>query len=329
MNKFSSYFCAVNRGSKPLRIASNACHEGFQLSLSKCNTEWVLLPSPEGKTWDNDYRKMPSNVIEVSQEQFNNIDYIDLTMSHTIAQRSEMQNISDFFSIKHINLNHIYPNPEINERCLRELKKQNERAISVFTTKHQAEEWGYSENECKIINHGIDCSHFNGWNPKNSKILTVGNYYKERGSELGYDLYDLVKRKIGAQSFLHVGKSTDGSSMVAKDYSELAEIYRTSFVFLNTCHRSVLPTVLLEAMATGMPVITKENPTIKQIINHGENGFIANTADEICDYLISLDKDIELARKIGQGARKTVLEKYNMDKFISEWEALFKENIIK
>jgi len=327
MNKLSPFYSAINRGNSPLRIASHACHEGFQVSLAKCNTEWMFIPSPEGKTWDADYRKMPNNIIEISQEQFNKMDFIDLTMSHTIQQIQGMQKMSDFFGIKHINLNHIYPNPSFNDRYIKTINESRKDAVKVFTTEHQANEWGYGASECEIIGHGVDTDHFKDWTTVGGKIISVANFYQDRGDELGYDIYLDLVRNLGKDKFFHIGKSSNNSSEAAKNYNHLASLYQVGYIFINTCHRSVLPTTLVEAMSTGMPVVTKNNPTIDKLIVNGENGFKVENSKEMTECITMLINNRDLAFKIGKGARKTAIEKYNMDKFIGKWDTLLKRNI--
>lgn len=327
MNKFSPICAAINRGNTPIRIASHACHEGFQVSLAQCNTEWIFLPSPEGKTWDSDYREIPHNVIEIDQEQFNKMDYVDLTFSHTIQQAQGMQSMAEFFDIRHINLTHIYPHPSFSERYINTINDTRKDAIKVFTTEDQAKEWGYDVVECHIIEHGIDTDHFNGWTGERPQILTVANFYQDRSDELGYDVYSELVRFLGDDKFIHIGKSSDNSSQPAKDINELASFYKTCGMFINTCHRSVLPTTLLEAMSTGMPVISMNNPTIDGLIINGENGFKTNTPKEIADYAYMLIHDRKLAEKIGKTARETVVERYNMEKFTNKWDNLIRSNV--
>ena len=329
MNKFSSVINSINRDKdKPLRIISFSTHEGFQLSMAGCNAQYIMIDGPEGKKWDNDYRKMPSNIIEIPLDGFyNKVEYADLVLSHTINQRGLAQRIADDFLIPHINLNHIYPDKNLPTRAIELIKRENRANATVFTTEDQRNSWGYDSNNSTIIGHGIDTKHFDGWNMKNGKILTVANDFDTRGSELGFDLYTSIVNAIGKQNFLHIGKSKTGFSKPAKDYDELAKIYRESNIFINTCYRSVIPTTLLEAMATGMPVVSTINPTVDELIKNGENGFKAKSDKEMVDYIIGLSRDTSLCKKMGDSARRTIIERYSLEKFVNNWDSLFSKTI--
>jgi glycosyltransferase involved in cell wall biosynthesis len=324
MNKLSFILNSINRGNRPLRIISFSTHEGFQLSMANCNAQYIMIDGPEGKKWDNDYRKMPSNIIEIPLENFyEKIEYADLILSHTINQRMLAQKISSDFCIPHINLTHIYPDSSIYERTLKIIKNSNKANITVFTTEDQRNSWGYSEKDSIIINHGIDTNHFSGWNSKNKKILSVANDFDTRGAELGFNLYNEVVALIGKENFIHIGKSKTGFSNPAKDYDDLANIYRDNFVFINTCYRSVIPTTMLEAMATGMPVVTTTNPTIDKLIKNGENGFKAKNKEEMAGYLAYLSNNMDYAKRIGNNARKTIVDSYSLRGFVTNWNNLF------
>jgi radical SAM superfamily enzyme YgiQ (UPF0313 family)/GT2 family glycosyltransferase/cytochrome c-type biogenesis protein CcmH/NrfG/predicted O-methyltransferase YrrM len=63
---------------------------------------------------------------------------------------------------------------------------------------------------------------------------------------------------------------------------------------------------IFEAMANGLPVVAHKNAARSSLIRHGENGFIASSADEFADYLIRLWKDPGLCRRLGAAARETI-----------------------
>ncbi len=69
----------------------------------------------------------------------------------------------------------------------------------------------------------------------------------------------------------------------------------------------------LQYMALGIPAILSPVGVNKEIINDGENGFLANTNDEWKSILEKLIKDKELRVSIGNKARKTILDKYSVE----------------
>lgn len=107
----------------------------------------------------------------------------------------------------------------------------------------------------------------------------------------------------------------------------LAAIYRRAAVFVlptveRSCYgRTVAVTELLglsvlEAMASGTPVIASRTGGLPEIICHGHTGFLVTPGDtvELHDRLDQLLRDTVIARRIGCAARAAVREQFTWDK---------------
>jgi glycosyltransferase involved in cell wall biosynthesis len=68
---------------------------------------------------------------------------------------------------------------------------------------------------------------------------------------------------------------------------------------------------LLQVMAAGKPVIASPVGANRQVVQHGVNGFLADTPEEWADALRRLAADPELRRRMGEEARKTVETQYS------------------
>jgi glycosyltransferase involved in cell wall biosynthesis len=69
---------------------------------------------------------------------------------------------------------------------------------------------------------------------------------------------------------------------------------------------------LLQYMAAGLPVIANPVGVQKTMVRHGENGFLAETADEWCDSISRLAADPALRRRMGQSGRQLVEKQYSV-----------------
>ena len=68
---------------------------------------------------------------------------------------------------------------------------------------------------------------------------------------------------------------------------------------------------LLQVMAAGKPVIASPVGANRQVVQHGVNGFLADSPGEWADALRRLAADPELRRRMGEEARKTVETQYS------------------
>ena len=67
---------------------------------------------------------------------------------------------------------------------------------------------------------------------------------------------------------------------------------------------------LIQYMACGIPVIASPVGANCDIVTHGVNGFLAKTTEDWIQYLRLLEKNPELARKMGEAGRRMVEQKY-------------------
>ena len=75
---------------------------------------------------------------------------------------------------------------------------------------------------------------------------------------------------------------------------------------------------LLEAMAAALPIVVLNNPAERNIIIHNETGLVADSIEEFIDFSVMLCNDLELRKRLGENARKSVIQKYSC-----------KENVLK
>jgi glycosyltransferase involved in cell wall biosynthesis len=70
----------------------------------------------------------------------------------------------------------------------------------------------------------------------------------------------------------------------------------------------------LQYMALGIPAICTDMGANRDVVKHGENGFLAKSNEEWLTAFKTLIDDASLRRKLGDEARKTVVENYSMER---------------
>lgn len=88
-----------------------------------------------------------------------------------------------------------------------------------------------------------------------------------------------------------------------------------SDVFVLPSLREGLPNAMLEAMASGLPVVATEIDGVPAVIHPGENGFLVPPQDVVglANAIKKVISDPELARKMGQTNRAAILENHDLD----------------
>jgi glycosyltransferase involved in cell wall biosynthesis len=110
--------------------------------------------------------------------------------------------------------------------------------------------------------------------------------------------------------------------------AELAEIYRHAAAFVLTSREEGLPLVMLEAMASGIPVIATRCGGPETIITDGETGWLValDNPDVLAARIERLLVDRTMASKIGACARQLVVAEYSLkvsaERYFTKYEEL-------
>ena len=104
----------------------------------------------------------------------------------------------------------------------------------------------------------------------------------------------------------------------------MQELYAEHDVLVFPSLMEGLPSVLLEAMASGMPVITTETCGMPDVVENEHNGLLIPpaSAKAIEESILRLAKSVELRKKLGQAARET-MKRYTWERAARQLEALY------
>jgi glycosyltransferase involved in cell wall biosynthesis len=76
---------------------------------------------------------------------------------------------------------------------------------------------------------------------------------------------------------------------------------------------------LLQYMAAGLPAVASPVGINADIVRHGENGFLAADPATWRDALLALAADIELRRRVGTAARRTIESGYSVERYLDAY----------
>jgi glycosyltransferase involved in cell wall biosynthesis len=105
----------------------------------------------------------------------------------------------------------------------------------------------------------------------------------------------------------------------------MQELYAEHDIFVFPSLMEGLPSVLLEAMASGMPVITTETCGMPDVVENDFNGLLIPPADAAAleEAILRMAHSAELRQKLGQAARET-MQRCTWERAAGMLEALFR-----
>lgn len=110
---------------------------------------------------------------------------------------------------------------------------------------------------------------------------------------------------------------------------KLYETYSNSDIFILTSKYESFGIVLIEAMATGLPIIASNILSVKNIIENGKTGLLVKTTPE--DFAEAIEKLLnnpELRRKLSENVLEEA-KKYNWNKIVQKFEDIYSEVMYK
>lgn len=106
---------------------------------------------------------------------------------------------------------------------------------------------------------------------------------------------------------------------------DVADYYRAGDVFVNASRSETQGLTYIEAMACRIPVLCRRDECLEDVIKHGENGFLYETAAEFENIVNMLRADEELRKTIGKNGFETAAVKFCAGAFASSCAKLYEE----
>jgi glycosyltransferase involved in cell wall biosynthesis len=119
-------------------------------------------------------------------------------------------------------------------------------------------------------------------------------------------------------------KACEGVSVDFLGFVPVRNILSENDIFVYYSDHDNFPNAILEAMASGLPVITNKVGAVSEIITSGEDGHIAEDEEDYLFTLNCLRHSASLRTEMGAKARGTVESKFDWDDVVDDYIGIYR-----
>jgi glycosyltransferase involved in cell wall biosynthesis len=108
--------------------------------------------------------------------------------------------------------------------------------------------------------------------------------------------------------------------------NDVEELLQCMDIFASSSLWEGVPTVMLEAMASGVPIIATDIPGTNELIQHGKNGWLvpAYNSSALSEALLEFIKDPSRGKEFVRNGKETVTE-YSISQIAKQYETLYEK----
>ncbi|OGW34174.1 MAG: transferase [Nitrospirae bacterium GWD2_57_9] len=181
--------------------------------------------------------------------------------------------------------------------------------------------WDSGRSPTRVIDHGVTVPPGIGYTGELQRGLVVVNNLKRRGRRLGADIVETVRKAVPLDIVGMNSEEAGGLGEIGHDELARFEV-RYRFLF-NPIRYTSLGLAVCEAMLLGMPVVGIASTEMAKAVENGVSGYVDTDVVELISRMYELLRDHDLARKLGQGAQAYARRRFNIHRFVRDWNEAF------
>jgi Glycosyl transferases group 1 len=179
--------------------------------------------------------------------------------------------------------------------------------------------WDSGITPTRVIEHGVMVPAGVRHTGELERGIVVVNHLAQRGRRLGADVFAQMRERVPLDLVGMDAQSAGGIGEIGNlDLPAFTARYR---FFFNPIRWTSLGLAIVEAMTIGMPIVGLATTELATVIRNGENGFIHTDEAALEDAMRELLRSPAHARALGDGARRTALERFHIRRFVQDWDA--------
>jgi glycosyltransferase involved in cell wall biosynthesis len=206
---------------------------------------------------------------------------------------------------------------------------------------------GISRKRITVVPNGLDLDLFAAGRPTRppTVITVVANLRVEKQHDVLIDAAPAVLSRFTHARFECVGDGPERGRLetlvAARGLSsaftfrghqpDVPGVLAAADVFVLPSRSEGFPNVVLEAMASGLPVIASALPATREVIEPEQSGLLVPSGDSraLADAICRVMGDPSFAARLGQQARAAVATRFSFDRMVAAFEQVYDDEMAR
>lgn len=216
------------------------------------------------------------------------------------------------------------------------------RANNLLVCNNKVKNWLNRKDKTFMINNGVDAELFKPANREQKIklrkkyklpldkpiIIFVGRFVEKKGFDKLFEVRDknyfiLFVGDGEVPEYMKHDRNTRFIQFMPQE--KLAKIYQASDVFCLPSTNEGFPLTILEAMASGLPIITSDNPGYEDYIDRRFVKLINPTPKDIKSAIKEVLNNKKLSKKMADYSRNAVVKRFSWKANIDNIEKIYKK----
>ena len=314
----------MEKNSRQLRVLTWHIHGSYLYYLTQADCIFYL-PYKEGSSeegYGGRTRSFPwgDNVINVPSEKVKDIEFDCILFQ---SKKNYLQDQFEILTEEQRALPKIYleHDPPRDSPTNTKHVVDDPDMLLVHVTYFNELMWDNNRTPTKVIEHGVMVDEKVSYSGEIKKGIVVINGIVKRGRRLGLDVFEKVRKEIPLDIVGMGSEEVGGLGEI--NNRELSEFIAKYRFFFNPIRYTSLGLSVCEAMMTGVPIIGLATTEMSVTIKNNYSGFIDTNVNALIQKMEMLLNDHGRAKELGEGAKETAGEKFNIERFKKDWLETF------
>ncbi len=207
----------------------------------------------------------------------------------------------------------------------------------------------------RVVSNGIDMTYFKPFPKKEltgvakkyhlngdfKKILFVGRLEKEKSIDVTLGAIQLVSKEIDVRFYvIGVGSEREELEKLAQELGigdkvvfmgglpdeDVRRIYSSCDLFVTSSTVELQGLVVMEAMASGLPIVSSQGMALHELVEEGRNGYIFPNGDykTAAEKILLVLRDNERAENMGKASLE-LIKKHSFEATLDKYEQSYKD----